>query len=116
MSSSLLLSLSYKPSLRKLALSLYCSASDVTLLQRCQTLRTFSSSTTTTNPNLLYRVTCGGQKGDDESPGVMTQLHMFDQVKEEHIVVGDKPFPKELVCSSLVGSSHTKNQQLLVLD
>ncbi|KAL0844956.1 hypothetical protein Bca101_018202 [Brassica carinata] len=93
MSSSLLLSLSSKPSLRKLSL-------------RCQTLRTFSSSSTTTNPYLLYRVTCCGEKGDEESPGVMTQLHTFDPAKEEHIIVGDKPFPKELVGSSLVGSSN----------
>lgn len=36
----------------------------------------------------------------------MTQLHMFDPAKEEHIIVGDMPFPEELVGSLLVGSSH----------
>lgn len=119
MSSSLLLSLSSKPSLRKLALvvffssisfSSFCTFSSSYVYfarfpQRCQTLRTFSSSSST-NPYLLYRVTCCGEKGDEESPGVMTQLHTFDPAKDEHIIVGDKPFPKELVGSSLVGSSH----------
>ncbi|CAH8332273.1 unnamed protein product [Eruca vesicaria subsp. sativa] len=103
-SPSLLLSLSSKPSLRKLAL-FFSSSLLYTLPQRCQPLRTFSSTSTstTTNPNLLYRVT---RCGDEDSPGGMTQLHMFDPVKEEHIIVGDKPFPQELVCSALVGSSH----------
>ncbi|KAL9302939.1 hypothetical protein AtEden1_Chr2g0268871 [Arabidopsis thaliana] len=77
----------------------------LTLPQRCRhsTLRMFSSSSTTTNPYLMYYVTYS-----DEAPqaGAMTELRMFDPAKEEYFTVHDKPLPKELVKSRLVGSSH----------
>ncbi|KAH0890047.1 LOW QUALITY PROTEIN: hypothetical protein HID58_052476, partial [Brassica napus] len=81
----LLLSLSSKPSLRKLALHAShrdANPSDVLLLLR-QTLLVVSC-------HLLWW---------KRSPGVMTQLHTFDPAKDEHIIVGDKPFPQELVGS-----------------
>ncbi|CAA7016914.1 unnamed protein product [Microthlaspi erraticum] len=88
--SSLLLSLSSKPSLlRKLSL-------------RCHSTIRMFSSTTSTNPYLMYRVTSSGK----ESAGAMTELRMFDPAKEDYFTVGDKPLPKELVSSALVGSSH----------
>ncbi|KAL1223762.1 hypothetical protein V5N11_020315 [Cardamine amara subsp. amara] len=95
--SSLLVSLSSKPFLRKLAL-------------RCHTLRHLSSSTTT-NPYMMYCVTyCGDNVSYDgkEYPvaGAMTKLRMYDPAKEDYFTVGDKPLPKEMVRSSLVGSSH----------
>ncbi|CAH8266248.1 unnamed protein product [Arabidopsis lyrata] len=87
--SSLLLSLSSRPSLRKLAL-------------RCHTLRVFSSSTTT-NPYLMYSVTYCGEYPE---AGAITKLRMFDPAKEDYFTVGDKPLSKELAKSRLVGSSH----------
>ncbi|XP_010511651.1 PREDICTED: uncharacterized protein LOC104787733 [Camelina sativa] len=89
MSSSLLLRLSSKTFLPKLAL-------------RCHTLRMFSSSTTT-NPYLMYCVTFCGETPES---GAMTELRMFDPAKEEYFTVRDKQLPKELVESNLVGSSH----------
>ncbi|KAG7542699.1 hypothetical protein ISN45_Aa07g026560 [Arabidopsis thaliana x Arabidopsis arenosa] len=83
--SSLLLNLSSKSSLRKLAL-------------RCQTLRMFSSSTT--NPFLLHRATPCGEEAQ------MTEFLMFDPAKEEYFTILDKPLPKDLIKSKLVGSSH----------
>ncbi|KAL1189270.1 hypothetical protein V5N11_014763 [Cardamine amara subsp. amara] len=90
--SSLLLSLSSRPSLRKLAL-------------RCHTLRMFSSSSsTTTNPYLMYRITNYGSSFDDID--VTSNLHYFDPVKEDEVIVGGKAFPMELRKTSLVGMSH----------
>ncbi|CAH8332264.1 unnamed protein product [Eruca vesicaria subsp. sativa] len=92
MSSSLLLSLSSKlSSLRKLAL-------------RCQTLR-FSSSTTTTNPYLVYAQTVYGNP--DEDLHVRSDIHYFDPVKEDEVIVRDKALPMEFRKERfLVGMSH----------
>ncbi|KAL1189273.1 hypothetical protein V5N11_014766 [Cardamine amara subsp. amara] len=88
MSSLLLSRLSSRPSLRKLAL-----------------VRMFSSSSsTTTNPYLMYCVTYSGEAEAPEA-GAMTKLRMFDPAKEEYFTVGDKPLPKELAQSRMVGSS-----------
>ncbi|KAG7575067.1 hypothetical protein ISN44_As09g032010 [Arabidopsis suecica] len=86
--SSLLLSLSSKPSLRKLAL-------------RCHTLRMFSSSTTT-NPYMMYYVTYCGEAPE---AGAMTELRIFDPAKEEYFTVRDKPLTKELVTGVAISSS-----------
>ncbi|CAA0395428.1 unnamed protein product [Arabidopsis thaliana] len=87
--SSLLLSLSSKASLRKLPL-------------RCHTLRMFSSSTT--NPYLLYRVINYGSSMDDIH--VTSNIHYFDPVKEDEVIVRDKVLPMELRKGCLVGMSH----------
>ncbi|EFH44421.1 hypothetical protein ARALYDRAFT_493278, partial [Arabidopsis lyrata subsp. lyrata] len=65
---------------------------------RCQTLRMFSSSTT--NPFLLHRATPCGEEAQ------MTEFLMFDPAKEEYFTIVDKPLPKDLIKSRLVGSSH----------
>ncbi|XP_019101593.1 PREDICTED: uncharacterized protein LOC104787731 [Camelina sativa] len=92
MSSSLLLSLSSKTSLPKLAL-------------RCHTLRMFSSSSSSsTNPLLMYSVIHYGKSVDDID--VKTAIHYFDPVKEDEVIVRDKAFPMELRKTSLVGMSH----------
>ncbi|KAG7575066.1 hypothetical protein ISN44_As09g032000 [Arabidopsis suecica] len=88
--SSLLLCLSSKPSLRKLA-------------QRCHTLRMFSSSTTT-NPYLMYNLIHYGSSLDDID--ITSAIHYFDPVKEDEVIVRDKAFPMELRNTSLVGMSH----------
>ncbi|XP_010434890.1 PREDICTED: uncharacterized protein LOC104718779 [Camelina sativa] len=88
--SSLLLSLSSKPSLRKLA------------QLRCHTHRMFSSSST--NPYLLYCVTHYGSSWDDIN--VTSNIHYFDPVKEDEVIVRDKVLPMELRKGCLVGMSH----------
>ncbi|CAH8383788.1 unnamed protein product [Eruca vesicaria subsp. sativa] len=92
MSSSLLLSLSSKlSSIRKLTL-------------RCQTLR-FSSSSTTTNPYLVYAQTIYGNP--DEDLHVRSGIHYFDPVKEDEVIVRDKALPMEFRKECfLVGMSH----------
>ncbi|CAH8276468.1 unnamed protein product [Arabidopsis lyrata] len=58
----------------------------------------FSSSTT--NPFLLHRATPCGEEAQ------MTEFLMFDPAKEEYFTIVDKPLPKDLIKSRLVGSSH----------
>ncbi|XP_020882927.1 uncharacterized protein LOC9316349 [Arabidopsis lyrata subsp. lyrata] len=89
--SSLLLSLPSRPFLRNLALKCH------------HTLRMFSSSTTT-NPYLMYRLTHYGSSFDDIN--VTSNIHYFDPVKEDEVIVRDKAFPMELRNTSLVGMSH----------
>ncbi|CAL9237245.1 unnamed protein product [Arabidopsis halleri] len=88
---SLLLSLPSRPFLRNLALKCH------------HTLRMFSSSTTT-NPYLMYRLTHYGSSFDDIN--VTSNIHYFDPVKEDEVIVRDKAFPMELRNTSLVGMSH----------
>ncbi|KAG2240672.1 hypothetical protein Bca52824_097128 [Brassica carinata] len=91
MSSSLLLNLSSKLTLRKLAL-------------RHQTLRMFSS-TTTTNPFLVYAKTIYGNP--DEDLHVRSDIHYFDPVKEDEVILRDKALPMEFRKECfVVGMSH----------
>ncbi|CAN8264008.1 unnamed protein product [Cochlearia groenlandica] len=65
----------------------------------------YTTTRTTTNPYLLYRVLHYGKSLDDKN--VTSNIHYFDPVKEEEVVVADKSFPMELrKRSCLVGMSH----------
>nr|VDC80541.1 unnamed protein product [Brassica rapa] len=90
MSSSLILSLSAKlSSVRKLAL-------------RYQTLGMFSSSSsTTTNPYLMYGTTIYGNPEEDLH--VRSDIHYFDPVKENEVIVRDKTLPMEFRKECVLG-------------
>ncbi|AEE83690.1 hypothetical protein (DUF295) [Arabidopsis thaliana] len=66
--------------------------------QRCNTFRMFSSSTT--NPFLLHHAIPCGEEAQ------RTEFLMLDPAKEDYFTTVDKPLPKNLIKSKLVGSSH----------
>ncbi|KAJ4906417.1 DUF295 domain-containing protein [Raphanus sativus] len=73
--------------------------------QRYQTLGMFSSSSST-NPYLAYGITV--YRNPDEDVHVRTDIHYFDPVKEDEVIVRDKALPLEFLLKECVevGMSH----------